>query len=171
MFPFDTARFDESFSFDPPIDIRAVLVKNSVPGFYLSCDLVKVYTEGGHANVSFELRRNPLIVYTAVLLLIVAAFFAVMISLFVDAGTLPGALASYFFAMWSVRLLFGLTAEAFPTLFDIGILLLASSIPLLLFLRVLGLPLALAPVLEDGRNLVRKLEGRPLLPDERGPDG
>jgi hypothetical protein len=65
--------------------------------------------------------------------------------------------------VWSIRALFGLTAEGFPTLFDFGIVLLASLIPLLLFLRVLGLPQALLPVGRYGRNLVRMLEGRKLL--------
>ena len=144
MFPFDSARFDEALSFDPPIDIKSVLFSNRVAGFYMPCDTIKVHTEAGSANISFELKRNPLIVYSAVLLLIVAAFFAISISLFVEIGPLPGALASYFFAVWSIRLLFGLTAESFPTLFDIGILLLVLLIPLLLFLRILGLPQALA---------------------------
>jgi hypothetical protein len=97
------------------------------------------------------------------LLLVVAALFTILITLFVEAGPLPGALASYFFAVWTIRALFGLTAEGFSTLFDIGIVLLASLIPLLLFLRVLGLPRTLLPVGRYARNLVRMLEGRELL--------
>jgi hypothetical protein len=165
MFPFDSARFEETFTFEPPpeIDVKAVLLTNRVAGFYLSCDSITVQTKTGSANISFELRRNPLITYAAVLLLSVAALFAIMITLFAEAGPLPGALASYFFAIWTIRTLFGLTAESFPTLFDIGIILLAALIPLLLFLRVLGLPRALLPVVRYARNLVRMLEGRELL--------
>lgn len=113
MFPFDSTRFDETFSFDPAIDIRAVLFLNRVAGFYIPCNTILVRTKEGSANISFELRRNPLIVYTAVLLLIVVAFFAIFITLFVEPGPLPAALASYFFAVWSIRALFGLTAEVF----------------------------------------------------------
>jgi hypothetical protein len=165
MFPFDSARFDEAFTFEfpTPLDIQAVLLSNRVAGFYMPCDTMTVHTQEGGANISFELKRNPLIVYTAVLLLVVAALFAILIALFLEAGPLPGALASYFFAVWSIRALFGLTVEGFPTLFDFGIVLLASLIPLLLFLRVLGLPHALLPVGRYGRNLVRMLEGRELL--------
>jgi hypothetical protein len=129
----------------------------------MPCSTITVHTEKGRAATSFELRRNPLIVYTAILLLVVATFFAILITLFVEAGPLPGALASYFFAVWSIRVLFGLTVEGFPTLFDIGIIVLISLIPLLLFLRALGLPHALAPIARYGRNLVRMLEGREVL--------
>ncbi len=127
-FPFDSARFDETFTFESPVplDIKAVLFSNRVAGFYKPCDTITVHTEEGSAKISFELTRNPLIVYTAVLLLMVAALFAVLITLFIESGPLPGALASYFFAVWSIRALFGLTAEGFPTLFDFAIVLLAS---------------------------------------------
>jgi hypothetical protein len=125
----------------------------------MPCETVNVIARAGSAKVSFELRRNRLIVYTAVLLLIVAALFAIIITLFAERGPLPGALASYFFALWSVRLLFGLTAEGFPTFFDLGIVLLASLIPVLLLLRVLGLPRALVPIRRYCLNVLRMLEG------------
>jgi hypothetical protein len=165
MFPFDSARFEETFTFEPPpeIDVKAVLLTNRVAGFYLPCDSITVQTKTGSANISFALKRNPILVFTAVLLLVVATLFAIIITLFVEAGPLPGALASYFFAVWTIRGLFGLTAEGFPTLFDMGIVLQASLIPLLLCLRVLGLPRALLPVVRYARNLVRMLEGRELL--------
>jgi hypothetical protein len=163
MFPFDSARFHEQFAFTPPVHIDAVLIKNAVAGFYMPCPKVSFHTANGSTEVSFRLKRNPLIVYTAVLLLITAAMLAVFITMFVERGPLPQALASYYFAVWSIRALFGLTAEGFPTLFDIGIVLLASLIPLLLFLRILGLPEALRPIGRHGINLVRKLEGRELL--------
>ena len=129
----------------------------------MPCRSIEVEIEEGKITASFELRRNPLIIYTAVLLLVVAAFFAILIALFVEAGPLPGALASYFFAIWSVRALFGLTAEGFPTFFDICIILLVSLIPLLLLFRVLGLPHAVSPIGHYSRNLVRALEGREIL--------
>jgi hypothetical protein len=70
MFPFDSARFEETFTFEPPpeIDIKAVLITNSVAGFYLPCESITVQTKTRSANISFELRRIPLITYTAVLL-------------------------------------------------------------------------------------------------------
>jgi hypothetical protein len=164
LFPFDSAHFEETFKFEPALNIRAVLFLNRVPGFYLPCKTIQVVTNEGSATISFELRRNRLIVYTAVLLFVVAALFAILITLFAESGPLPGALASYFFALWSVRALFALTTEGFPTLFDIGIVLLASLIPVLLLLRVLGLPVAFTPLRHYGGNLVRKLEGRSPLP-------
>lgn len=169
MFPFDAARFNERFSFDPPIDIKAAYVANNVAGFYIPCDTVAVHTSEGNAEISFELRRNPLIVDTAVLLLVVVAMFAVFITLFMETGPLPHALSSYFFAVWTIRALFGLTAEGFPTLFDLCIVSLVLLIVLLLFLRGLGLRQALIPVGRRSRNLVRRLEGRELLSGTTGP--
>jgi hypothetical protein len=165
MFPFDSARFDEMFSFgpSPPVDIKTALFSNHVAGFYIPCDTITVNTETGSAKISFELRRNPLIVDTAVLLLVVAAVFAIFITLFMEPGPLPHALSSYFFAVWTIRTLFGLTAEGFPTFFDLCIVSLVLLILLLLFLRGLGLRQALIPVGRRSRNLVRMLEGRELL--------
>jgi hypothetical protein len=168
-FPFDSGHFHETFTFEPAIDIRAMLLKNLVAGFYISCDTVTIQTRAGSAEVSFELKRNPLIVDAEVLLLMIAAGFAVLITLFIDRGPLPHALSSYFFAVWTIRTLFGLTAEGFPTFFDLCILSLVLLIMLLLFLRALGLRQLLMPVGRRGRNLVRMLEGRELLPAEAEP--
>jgi hypothetical protein len=162
-FPFDSADFHETFTFDPAIDIRAILLKNLVAGFYMPCDKVTGETKLGSADISFELNRNPLIVDAAVLLLLVALGFAVLITLFTDRGPLPHALSSFFFAVWTIRTLFGLTAEGFPTFFDLCLISLVLLIILLLFLRALGLRELLIPVGRSGHNLVRKLEGRELV--------
>ena len=55
MFTFDSARFNETFSFDPAIDIRAVLFLNRVAGFHMPCETVSVIARAGSAKVSFEL--------------------------------------------------------------------------------------------------------------------
>jgi hypothetical protein len=146
MFPFDSAQFDEIFSFEPAININTVVLSNHVAGFYMPCDAMTVHTATRSTQISFELRRNRLIVQSAVLLLIVAAVFAIFISLFVETGPLPHALSSYFFAVWSIRALFGLTAEGFPTFFDLCIVALVLFILLLLFLRGLGLRDVLTPL-------------------------
>jgi hypothetical protein len=163
MFPFDSAKFDEIFSFQPEININTVVLSNHVAGFYMPCGAMTVHTTTGSTQISFELRRNRLIVQSAVLLLIVAAVFAIFISLFVETGPLPHALSSYFFAVWSIRALFGLTAEGFPTFFDLCIVSLVLFILLLLVLRGLGLRDVLTPLGRHGSNLVRRLEGRELL--------
>jgi hypothetical protein len=163
-FPFDSGHFHETFTFEPAIDIRAVLLKNVVAGFYIPCDTVTAQIRAGSAEVSFELKRNPLIVDAALLLLVIATAFAMLITLFMDRVPLPHALSSFFFAVWTIRSLFGLTAEGFPTFFDLCILSLVLLIMVLLFLRALGLRRLLMPVGRGGRNLVRRLEGRELLP-------
>jgi hypothetical protein len=164
LFPFDSAKFRETYSFEPLIDIKAVTLNNRVAGFYLPCDTFTLDTEAGSAHIFFELRRNPLIVYTAVFLLVTAAIFAGFITMFVETGALPQAVAAYFFGVWTIRGLFGLTAEGFPTIFDIAIVLLVLFITLLMMLRFLGLRQVILSVGRYGINFVRMLEGRKLLP-------
>jgi hypothetical protein len=150
--------------FEPAIHLQSVSLSNRVAGFYIPCDAIAVRAEMGSAQISFELRRNPLITGAAVLLLLVAAVFAILIPLFMETGPLPAALSSYFFAVWTIRGLFGLTAEGFPTLFDLCIISLVLLIVVLLLLRGFGLRQFLLPARRRGRNLVRKLEGRELIP-------
>jgi hypothetical protein len=114
----------------------------------------------GTVDISFELRRNPLIMDTAVMLLVIAAIFAVLITTKMEIKALPGAVAAYFFSVWSIRGLFGLTPEGFPTLFDIGIVLLALLVPLLLVFRLLGLAQLLSPIWIYCNDLLKRLEGR-----------
>ena len=168
MFPFDYGDFHETLTFEPQIDIKAVVLKNLVGGFYMPCDTSKVEITNGRAEISFKLNRNPLIIYTAVILLSMTAIFAVLITLFMENGPLPHALSSYFFSVWSIRVLFGLTVDGFPTFFDLSILGLVLLIGLLLLLRGLGLRHALMPIGRKARNLVRVLEGRPLLVPPHG---
>jgi hypothetical protein len=163
MFPFDSASFNDTFSFEPAIELNAIVLTNRVAGFYMPCCAIAMHTELGRAQISFELRRNPLITGAAVLLLLGAGVFAVLIPLFMETGPLPHALSSYFFAVWTIRGLFGLTPEGFPTFFDLCIVSLVLLIVLLLFLRGLGLRQVLIPVGRCGRNLVRMLEGRELI--------
>ena len=160
MFPFDSSRFDYTITFDQPINMRAVLLVNRAPGFFMPCPSVAVRTSEGSVAVAFELVRNPLIVGTAMLLVGAAAVFAVSITMFVEAKSLPQAVASYFFSLWSVRGIFGLTLESFPTFFDMLIVSLAAAIPLLLAFRAFGLARFLLPVGAYLRDRIRKLEGR-----------
>ncbi len=138
LFPFNSAKIIETLTFDPAIDIGAVLIVNRVAGFYTPCGTFAVdNNHSGAVKVSFDLRRNPLITWAAVVLLAVAAGFAILITVTMDLRMLPGPVAAYFFSMWSIRGLFGLTPEGFPTIFDFGVLLLALLLPTLLVLRLL----------------------------------
>jgi len=160
MFPFDSSSVDEILSFDPPIDIKGVHLTNRVPDFYLPCNTFKVLTTNRTAAISFELRRNPIIPYTAVLLLVVAVILAIGITLFVETRSLPAPLAAFFFGVWSIRQIFGLAADSFPTIFDLSVILLVAAIPVLLILRILGLPEVVWPLVDWARKIVRMVEGR-----------
>jgi hypothetical protein len=54
--------------------------------------------------------------------------FAFAIALGIETNALPPAVASYFFSLWSIRGIFGLGSEGFPTLLDVGILTLCMLI-------------------------------------------
>ena len=163
MFPFDSAKFDDIFSTTPAMNFESIAFTNRVPGFYMPCNKLMVVKQKDGLRVVFVLNRNPLIRDAAVLLLSIAAAFAILITLFMENGPLPHALSSYFFGVWTIRVLFGLTPEGFPTIFDLCIISLVLFTIVLLILRDLGLRQALIPIARGGRNVVRKLEARELL--------
>ena len=120
MFPFDSAAFDEKIVFDPPIDQMGLHLTNRVPGFYLPISTCQFQIEGGISSLSFELRRNPIVKYTAILLFVLAALFAILITIFMDQGPLPHALSSYFFAVWSIRQCSGSRSKVFRQLLTLA---------------------------------------------------
>jgi hypothetical protein len=88
----------------------------------------------GSFRVSFELPRDVFISVTASALLLAAMVFCLAIA-FVETKALPTAVASFFFSLWSIGGVFGLEAQSFPTLFDVGILVLCLFILFLLVIR------------------------------------
>jgi hypothetical protein len=99
MFPFDSASFDAIFSFEPSIALKSIVFSNHVAGFYIPCDTITVHEDAASTKISFELRRNPLITGVAVLLVVAAGVFAILITLFMENAPLPHALSSFFFAV------------------------------------------------------------------------
>jgi lipopolysaccharide export LptBFGC system permease protein LptF len=89
----------------------------------------------GSFRVSFELHRDLFIPVTAGALLLGALVFCFAIAKSVETNALPTAVASFFFSLWSIRGVFGLEAQGFPTLFDVGILGLCLLILSLLLIR------------------------------------
>lgn len=136
-FPFDSARFDYSLRVEPAVNIPVFRFNNRVPGFYMPCDATTVQRrQDGSFQISFELRRDLLTQVTAAVLFVVAAIFAFAITLFVELKTLPTAVASYFFSLWSIRAILGLSAGGFPTLLDVAILALCLLMLVLLIIRL-----------------------------------
>jgi hypothetical protein len=137
-FPFDSANFDFTLKTEPSVNIPVFRFNNRVSGFYMPCDDVKVTrSEDGSFRVLFGLRRDLLTRVAAIVLFAAAVIFAFAITIFAEAKTLPTAVASYFFSLWSIRGIFGLGAEGFPTVLDVGILTLCMLILLLLAARIL----------------------------------
>jgi hypothetical protein len=137
-FPFDSANFDFTLKTDPLVNIPVFRFNNRVPGFYMPCDAARVQRLGdGSFRILFELRRDLLTRVAAIMLFGAAVIFAFAITIFAETKTLPTALASYFFSLWSIRGIFGLAPEGFPTLLDVGILTLCMLILVLLAVRIL----------------------------------
>jgi len=122
-FPFDSTAFDFTLNVAQLGPRRLFLVRNSVPGFVLPCDRLQVSSDPkGGLNVSFALRRSPLIQLFVIVLSLALIVFLVLIIRIKDTGVLPTAVASYFFSAFSLRTIVGDQIKTFPTFFDCFIL-------------------------------------------------
>lgn len=136
MFPFDSAHFDYTLNIEPAVSIPVFRFTERVPGFVMPCNAANVSRQGdGSFHVAFELRRSLFIPVTASVLFLAAVVFCIAIATSLETKALPTAVASFFFSLWSIRGVFGLEAQGFPTLFDVGILVLCLLILSLLFIR------------------------------------
>jgi hypothetical protein len=124
------------------------MLSNYNSSFYLPCRSVsaKVFKPGA-LQFSFELKRNPLVQVTAVVLLAGAFIFVLAIVLFVKTESLPTAIASYFFSLWSVRSILSAEIKTFPTILDIAVLGLS-----VLLVVMVGIRLAVQIKRNNGRS-------------------
>lgn len=138
-FPFDSAEFDFDLSHSPPVPIGRYAVRNLNHSFDVPCATMKVETRApGREHLHFEATRNRVVQLTAVLLLGAGFLFLIGIVTFVKSESLPTAIASYFFSMWSIRSILSSEIKTFPTDLDLGILSLCA-----LLLVALGIRLSL----------------------------
>lgn len=122
-FPFDSSAFDFNLSFVPTPIFTNILIRNLTSSFYLPCGTASVSRNPDNSyRLKFELRRNPLIVLTAVVLILAATVFLFAIVFFLKSEVLPTAIASFFFSLWSIRTILGSEMKTFPTYFDLAIL-------------------------------------------------
>jgi hypothetical protein len=136
-FPFDSARFDFDLSWDPAVPLSNIFVRNRNPSFDLVCSTYEVEVKGGGKfHVSFEARRNPLVQLTAVVLVCAGFLFLVGIVGFVRTESLPTAVASFFFSLWSIRAILSSEMKTFPTNLDLAILSLCVLLLVALGVRV-----------------------------------
>jgi hypothetical protein len=137
-FPFDSAKFDFDLSWDPAVPLNNFWIRNRNPSFDLACSTVKApQVSSGKVHISFEVERNPLVQLTAVVLVGAAFLFVIGIAFFVRTDSLPTAVASFFFSLWSIRGILSSEMKTFPTMLDLAILSLC-----VLLLVALGIRLA-----------------------------
>jgi hypothetical protein len=136
-FPFDSAQFEYGLRWNPQFPVKAVVFRNYNQSFYLPCNTFSIKTlKPGVLAVAFELRRNPLVQVAAVVLLSGAFIFVAAIVFFVKTGSLPTAIASCFFSLWSIRSILSSEMKIFPTLLDIAILCLAVTLVVAVGIRI-----------------------------------
>src|SRR5262249_8953442 len=136
-FPFDSAIIDFDLTLKPLLPVRGVMFRNFNTSFYIPCDQIKMnQVSNDTIHINFAIRRNPLVQVTAVVMLLAAAIFVLVIPFMVKREALPTSVASFFFSVWSIRGVLSSEMKIFPTLFDIGILFLSVLLLLLIGLRV-----------------------------------
>jgi hypothetical protein len=137
-FPFDSGRIDLETKFDPPLPIAIVMIRNYAAGFYIPCSEAQANRDAeGKIHLSFAIRRNRLVQFTAVTLLLGLSLFAFVIPLTVKQDALATSVASFFFSLWSIRTILTPEPKVFPTLLDLLLLLLCVLILLLLMVKLL----------------------------------
>jgi hypothetical protein len=137
-FPFDSATIDLDTTFKPTLPISFVMVRNFNSSFYIPCDRVKVSAVSpDKIHLHFQIRRNPLVQLMAVVMLIAATLFVLIIPFAVKRDALPTSVASFFFSIWSIRGILSSEMKVFPTRLDMAILFLSVLLLLLIGVRVL----------------------------------
>ena len=137
-FPFDSATINADTSFDPTVKLRFVTLRNFNTSFYVPCESTKVTSDAsGNIHLTFELRRNPLVVLVTIVIFGAATLFVCVIPFAGKLENLPTSVASFFFSIWSLRGILGSEMKVFPTTFDLGILSLCVLLILLIGIRFL----------------------------------
>jgi hypothetical protein len=142
-FPFDRAKFDFDLTYTPPgIPVNNFLVRNHNPSFDLDCETYSVQRLlPGKVHISFDVRRNPLVLVTAIVLIGAGCLFLIGIVGFAKSEALPTSIASFFFSLWSIRAILSSEMKTFPTDLDLAILSLC-----VLLIVALGIRLALREI-------------------------
>ncbi len=131
-FPFDSGTIVLDFEFRPRIEFQTLNLRDFNSSFYIPCDTASMKRlPGGKFRVKFDMRRNPLVRITGIVLIIAATLFVLVIPFSIRWEAMPTSVASFFFSIWSIRSILSPEIKIFPTLLD---LILLSLSVLLLFL-------------------------------------
>ena len=139
-FPLDSAKFDFDLTLTPELPISVIRVVNRVPGFIIDCETLNVRRSGNEFHIAFQLLRNRLTQLMVFVLLGASILFVILIWWIESTTSLATSVASFFFAMWSIRAIFAPVVKTFPTLMDSGILVISILLLLSLFWKLLLRP-------------------------------
>ena len=136
-FPFDSAIVDFDTTFQPSLPIRGLVLRNFNPSFYIPCNKVVSAIGPEKIHLRFEMHRKPLVQLMALVIIISATLFVLIIPFSVKKDALPTSVASFFFSVWSTRGILASEMKVFPTQFDVAILALCVLLLLLIGVRLL----------------------------------
>ena len=139
-FPLDSAKFDFDLTLTPELPISVIRVVNRVPGFIIDCETLNVRRSGNGFHIAFQLLRNRLTQLMVFVLMGASILFVILIWWIESTSSLATSVASFFFAMWSIRAIFAPVVKTFPTLMDSGILGISILLLLSLFWKLLLRP-------------------------------
>ncbi len=139
-FPLDSAKFDFDLTLTPELPISVIRVVNRVPGFIIDCETLNVRRSGNEFHIAFQLLRNRLTQLMVFVLLGSSILFVILIWWIESTTSLATSVASFFFAMWSIRAIFAPVVKTFPTLMDSGILVISILLLLSLYWKLLLRP-------------------------------
>ena len=117
-----------------------VRVVNRTDAFVSVCNSVEAsWLDSGVLTVRAQLRRNPFVQVTLIVLGIGAAAFAILLARLKSLESLATGTASYFLSLWSLRGIVDRTILSFPTLLDMGLLTLAVIVLSIVSWRLIDL--------------------------------
>lgn len=136
-FPFDSARIVFDVTYDSKLPIHNFIIRNQNSSFDLKCSAYVVRrTSANTVHIAFELRRNPLVTLTAVILIVAGVLFLIAIVVFIKIESMPTSVASFFFSLWSIRTILSSEIKTFPTTLDLAILSLCVALLVALGVRL-----------------------------------
>jgi len=136
-FPFDTTVVEFETTFNPPLSIQGVMLRNFNSSFNMPCDKAAITVVPGKVHARFVMRRKPLVQLMAVVILVSATLFVLIIPFSVKREALATSVASFFFSIWSTRGILASEMKVFPTTFDLAILTLCVFLLLMIGFRLL----------------------------------
>lgn len=139
LFPFDSPSFNLAFRLAPPRGPKVVMVRNMTSDFILTCETFVSKWDGvDKLVIQLTARRNPFVQASVVIIGLGALAFGILLGFIKGTEDLAVATASYFFSVWSVRSIFAPSGLAYPTVFDLWLIIVCMIVLFVVAWRLAG---------------------------------